>query len=105
MQHRYSVKLREKFARVQLVYCSKTEAVSTYNHCLGLEEIPNNKTQAKYVSKDSPGMRVCRHKCSDIATEITTTLQSALSKKLYAADHHILVCHWQHGTKLVSHRE
>lgn len=49
--------------------------------------------------KNSPGMRVYRHKCSDIATEIRATLQPALSKKL--ADHYILLCHWQHGTKHV----
>lgn len=50
-------------------------------------------------------MRVYRHKCSDIATEIRATLQSALNKKFYAIDHHILLCHWQHGTKLVLHRD
>lgn len=50
-------------------------------------------------------MRVDRHKCSDIATEIRATLQSSLGKKLFAANHHILLCHWQHGTKLVLHTD
>lgn len=56
-----------------------------------------------YRKQDSSGMRVYRHKCSGIATAIRETLQSALSKKLYAADHHIPLCHWQHGTLLVLH--